>query len=106
LIAILHLYNNLIAVVCLAKDIIDDGTIFDISFYLLFVEISQVGNGPFSFQQAVQKIDEKNFAVFFAEYPFKPKVAERFYTFLHTFSCTLILSGKIRLTRRSPWIKL
>jgi hypothetical protein len=36
----------------------------------------QVSNDPFSFQQAVQKVDEKNFPLHLSKNPFKAKIRE------------------------------
>jgi hypothetical protein len=36
----------------------------------------QVSNDPFSFQQAIQKVDEKNLPLHLSENPFKTKIRE------------------------------
>jgi hypothetical protein len=36
----------------------------------------QVSNDPFSFQQAIQKVDEKNLPLHLSENPFKAKIRE------------------------------
>jgi hypothetical protein len=60
---VLHFHDNAVAVVGLAVDIVDDGSFFDTLFCLLFVEVLQVSDDPFSFQQAVQEINEEHLSV-------------------------------------------
>jgi hypothetical protein len=62
---------------------------------LLFVEVLQVSDGPFSLQQAVQEINEEHLSFRFPKDSFEAPIGERRYSLLHIFVNTIFANVRI-----------
>jgi hypothetical protein len=78
---LLHLNNNLLATVSVAKDVVDAVLAIVVRGYLFLVKIAYIGDVALSDEQTVQEVNQYQFILFLSEEPFESGIGERTHVF-------------------------